>query len=370
MIKTRVPMVLVSLVALAACAAPEQPAEEVGAVEIDDPEGAANDRLPLWKFDPSMIFPADASLNRPEDGVVLSDGRLVVADQIDGLRLVETDGSNRPFGQLPKAEYEHNPPEVVGGANGVNLSPDGTHILVADVFRGGIYRVDVDSEATEKVYQHTFGVNTARSDSHGGIWFSQSTQNRPEEGEAGLFRSVDVFVPDGAVFYIPPANEESERQAALLVDGLIFTNGLALDESNNILYVAETGASRVWRFVVDVEAGMILDRAVALEVDHPDNLELDAQGRPWIASPMRSELIVFDPSNETSQSVFRISTPRSEELLEEIAARLESGNPWLELMIPELWEPGPGLMTGLMLSPDDGPVFATSLGKAIIKLER
>ena len=46
-------------------------------------------RTPHWAFQPEMIFPADRSLTRAEDGVALEDGRLIVADQTHGLRLID-----------------------------------------------------------------------------------------------------------------------------------------------------------------------------------------------------------------------------------------------------------------------------------------
>ena len=61
---------------LAASCAPraDQPAADTAAAA-----------LPTWTWDSTMIFPADRSLNRPEDGVALPDGRLIVADQVSGL---------------------------------------------------------------------------------------------------------------------------------------------------------------------------------------------------------------------------------------------------------------------------------------------
>ncbi len=72
--------------------------------------------FPRWTFDPSHLYPPDRPLARPEDGKALHDGRLVVADETHGLLLLEQDGSHRPFGQLQKAGYIHNPPKVEGGA--------------------------------------------------------------------------------------------------------------------------------------------------------------------------------------------------------------------------------------------------------------
>ena len=326
--------------------------------------------LPYWTFSAEMVFPADQSLDRCEDGVVLADGRLIVTDQTSGLRLVNADGSSRPFGKFAEAGYVHNPPEVEGCVNGSSLTPDGTHILVADVFRGGIYQVEIATEATEQVYQHPFGINTARMDSRGGIWFSQSTENLPHEGKGGLFRTVDVRKPDGAVFYISPAGPNGQREAVKVVDGLYFANGLALDEINGFLYVAECMASKVLRFRIDVETGQVFEKTVVTEINIPDNLELDDEGRLWIASPMLTGIFVYDPAAEVTENVFRISSLESEALIEEANQRIANGTPWLDLMIPELWSPAPGLVTGMILSPDGGPVYVTGLGKALIRLER
>jgi hypothetical protein len=61
--------------------------------------------LPKATFETSMIFPADRSLNRAEDGVALPDGSLIVSDQVDGPRLLARDGSSTPFGKMPAAGY-------------------------------------------------------------------------------------------------------------------------------------------------------------------------------------------------------------------------------------------------------------------------
>ncbi len=340
-----------------------------------EPEPAAASRepagaLPRWTFTPEMIFPADRTLMRPEDGVALADGRVIVSDQAHGLRLILPDGSNRPFGKLSEAGYIHQPPHAAGGANGVTLEPAGTHILVADVHHGGIYRVEVASEDTELLYQHDFGVNVARGDGRGGVWFSQSTRNLPETGAAGLSRALEAPVPDGAVYFLPPGGAGGTRTAVRVADSLFFANGLAVDERAGHLYVAETMGGRVLRFRMDGATGQLGDRTVALELPAPDNLELDPPSRLWIAEVVRSEIVVLDLDSGVARSVFRVVTPRSEAVVREVERRMQAGESILDLYGPDWWEPAPGSITGLILSPGGGPVYVTNLGDALIRLER
>ena len=349
------------------CAAPEEgvtPAPEQAAAQAGPPP------VPHWTFEEGMLFPADRSLLRPEDGVALADGRVIVADQNHGLRVFDRDGQHRPFGMFADAGYQHSPPEIVGGPNGVTLEPDRAHILVSDVYRGGIYRVEVATEATEQIYQHAFGVNMSRRDSRGGLWFSQSTENRPEHGEEELFETVGVPEPDGALFYMAPAAEGEQAAPVKIAEGFNFANGLVLDEAGGFLYLSETMGNRVHRFRMDVEAGVVSDQTTAVEVDHPDNIEMDRYGRLWIASPVRNEIVVFDPATGAKESALRISTPESDVAIEAVEARLRDGVTWVDLIGPDLFAPGPGLMTGMILSADgEGAIYATGLGDAIVRLD-
>lgn len=316
-----------------------------------------------------MVFPADHSLTRPEDGIALADGRIIVADQIHGLRLVETDGTSRPFGNLAGAGYAHQPPDHNGGANGVSLEPDGAHLLLADVFGGGIYRVNVTSGATERVYQHRYGVNAAVRDSRGAIWFTQSTANTPEAGEARLWASVEVPTPDGALLRLGSQDGILAAEAEVVVDSLLFPNGLAIDEPGGHLYLAQTVGGRVLRFRVDVATGRVSEPSVFAELA-VDNMRLDGEGQLWMVSPLGNELVVMNTATGERHSAFLAQTAAQRERVTEFTRRGEAGESRMELLTPELWAPLPGIVTGVILSPGHGPVYLTGLGDALIRLPR
>ena len=326
--------------------------------------------LPQWTFDASMVFPGDGSLLRPEDGVALSDGRLIVGDQVHGLRLVEPDGTSAPFGDMAAAGYVHQPPEHSGGANGVSLEPGGTHVLVADIFQGRIYRVDVATGAAEQVYQHRYGVNTAVRDSRGAIWFTQSAHNTPEEGEARMWATVDIPVPEGALLRLGMEGLRLAEEAEVLVDSLYFANGVVIDETSGHLYVAETMGLRVLRYRVDLDTGRLSERSVFVDGVEPDNLELDGEGHLWVALPLSNTLLVVDTETGARHTAFRSLTPTQQEAAEEFARRGQTGESRMELFTPASWAPLPGPITGLILSEGRGPVYLTNLGNALVKLTR
>ena len=326
--------------------------------------------LPSWSYDSTQVFPADRSLARAEDGIALPDGRLIVADQVHGLRLVETDGSSKPFGNLEALGYTHRPPAHPGGANGVSLEPGGTHLLLADAFGAAIYRVEIATGSAEKVYQHRYGINSAVRDPTGAIWFTQSAHNTPEEGEARLWAAVDIARLEGALFRLGLKDGRLTDQAELIVDSLLFANGIAIDAPNRRLYLAETNAGRVWRFAVDLDAGRLSERSVFADSVGADNLELDEEGHLWIAAPLANEVLVVNTTTGERHSAFRSLTPAQQEVIAEFTRRGQAGTSRMELFTPAAWAPLPGPITGIIVGPGHGPVYFTGLGNALLKMPR
>lgn len=321
-----------------------------------------------WTLADTTLFPADRSLVRPEDGVFLSDGRLIVADLRYGLIELSEDGVATPFGDFAAAGYVSGDSADSGGPNGVHLSPSGDHILTADVYTGKIYLTDIASEKTSVVVAHSALVNTAISDSTGAIWFTQSTDGF---GEERLFEAVGTPMGDGALFRLG-RNEDGSyaSEPTLLVDGLDFANGFYLDEKAGKLYLSETLGNRVLAFNLDVEQGTVSDQSVLAEVISPDNMRMVADGSLWVASPFTNSVYAIDPKTGEQRVVFDGQTDKGREILAEWNRRDEAGETRLDLIGPELHGELPGLVTGMIVDNENEPVFISGLGDALVRLNR
>lgn len=378
-IELRTTLLLAGVLAvLCACSpeagnAPAQPGSDA-AQNPSQQADAVDDREPMpnatQAFRQVALVPEDRSLVRPEDGVMLGDGTLLIADQNHGLVALAADGSKRPFGDFAAAGYLHAPPERSAGPNGVALEPDGIHVLVADVLTGAIYRVNSQDERVERIHQHPYGANAARRDRSGALWFTQSTENTGPDSEARMFAAIDSRPADGALFRIAPAADGAAVPAAeLKLSGLDFANGIAIDEARGRIYVAETMADRILSYRLAEATGELSDRRVIEGVPTPDNIELDAAGRLWVASPIRNALIVVDPETGDWSIAFSPQTPEHGRLLAEWQRLGDAGEPRLALIGPDMWSPLPGLVTGLILTGEGGPIYLTGLGNALVKIE-
>ena len=320
------------------------------------------EQLPYLTFQKQHFFPGDSSLSRPEDGVAFADGRVIVVDQAKGLRLIEKDGSNRPFGNFADVGFSHNPPEFVAGPNGLFLEHDKQHLLMCDIGDGKIYRINIASEKVELVYDHPFGVNAIYRDKTGAIWFTQSCKNTDM---GGLFGDLDLPLPNGAVFRLADLKSEPTT----IADSLYFANGITMDLDEKTLFVSECMMNRVLSFDVDITSGETKYSGVAATILTPDNILVDTKGRLFIASPVTNQVIAVDFKNHSQHLIFDASTKETQKIADEWFRRSHLGLARAELITPKVHSPLPGLLTGMFFSQDGRTLYVANLGNDILKLD-
>ena len=320
-----------------------------------------------WNISDGVEYPEGGKLTRPEDGVMLSDGTLIVADQRYGLAKIDLSGKVSPFGNFEALDYEHNPPKVESAPNGVHLTPDKQYIITADVFNGKIYKTSIQNNSSEIIYAHKYGVNTAREDSTGSLWFTQSTENQNEER---LFGALDKAIPDGALYRLPISEDGTLSMPELILENLYFANGFYIDEDRSKLYLSEMMKNRILVFDLDLSTGALSNQTTLVVMSTPDNMELTSQGQLWVASPLSNQIYSIDPENGESYVVFDAQTQIGLENMEEGVRLMDMGNGFTQLLSPELTGEMPGLLTGLIIGDNSQPFYVANLGNALIKVSR
>ena len=320
-----------------------------------------------WNFFDGVKFPEGTQLSRAEDGVILSNGTLIVADQRYGLAKIDLAGNVTPFGDFEALDYEHNPPKSESGPNGVHLTPDNQYVITADVFNGKIYKTSIENNSTEIIYAHNYGTNTAREDSTGSLWFTQSTENQNEER---LFGALDKAIPDGALYRLPISEDGTLSAPEPILENLYFANGFYIDEKRNKFYLSEMMKNRVLAFDLDITTGSLTNQTILAIMPTPDNMELNSEGQLWVASPLSNQIYSIDPENGESYIVFDAQTEIGFENMEEGIKRMETGGGFAELLTPELTGEMPGLLTGMIIGDESQPFYVANLGTALIKVSK
>ncbi len=326
-----------------------------------DTSGNLAESFPYLTFKKENIFPGDSSLLRPETGVALADGRIIVGDQAKGLRLIEKNGSNRPFGNFENVGFVNKPPEKIAAPNGLFLEQDEKNILMCDVADGKIYRTNVASEKVTLIYDHPYGVNSIYCDKTGAIWFTQSAKST---NLRELFMDANLPAPNGAIFRMADLKSVPVKVA----DSLYLANGITMDKDEKNLYVAETMMDRVHSFEVDVTGGKIKYAGVVANVATPDNILIDNKGRLLVGSPLTNQLVAVDLTNHSQHIIFNGATKENQKITNEWFRRSHLGLARAELFSPNLYSPLPGQLSGMFFSKDGKTLYITNLGNDLLKL--
>ena len=261
--------------------------------------------MPLETLQPTDFVPVARGIDRPEDVVVLADGRVFAAEHQCAVAQIHPDGSFTRMG--PQA----------GAPNGINALPDG-RILIAnfgiyDGVPGPLELFDPVTGTRTVLVAEVEGraltsANYPLVDAGGTIWCANSTH-------AATWPEALDGRPDGFLFARDP-----DGTARVVAEGLRFPNGLAFNADESALFCCETSAARVVRFAIDrsgprpvlgppepygPQLGPLLagpaDPAnppppdIMHHLGYTDGCGLDAEGNLWVTLPAANKIVAIRP---------------------------------------------------------------------------
>jgi gluconolactonase len=175
--------------------------------------------------------------------------------------------------------------EYDGWPNGLKTHPDG-RVLVAD-YRHGLMALDVGGGRMQKLLtarnSESFkGCNDLHIAGNGDIYFT-------DQGQTGLHD------PTGRVFRLRP-----DGRLDCLINTGISPNGLVLDPTETVLFVAMTRDNAVWRVPLMKDGGVakVGRFCSTFGTSGPDGLTMDGAGRLFVAHASLGHVFVFAPNGE------------------------------------------------------------------------
>jgi gluconolactonase len=175
--------------------------------------------------------------------------------------------------------------EYDGWPNGLKIHPDG-RVLVAD-YRHGLMVLDESAGRMQKLLtarnSESFkGCNDLHIAGNGDIYFT-------DQGQTGLHD------PTGRVYRLRP-----DGRLDCLINTGISPNGLVLDATETVLFVAMTRDNSVWRVPLMKDGGVakVGRFCSTFGTSGPDGLTMDAAGRLFVAHASLGYVFVFAPNGE------------------------------------------------------------------------
>ena len=244
------------------------------------PAGRRGAELPLPLEDLRFV---GSGLVRPECVLANAAGDLFTADWRGGVAHLRPNGSVALY-------VGRGPAGLALKPNGIALLRDGSFLLThLGDDEGGVYRLQRGGEVTPWL-QQVDGVNLPPTnfvveDAAGRFWVTVSTRLKPRA--LGYRRSCN----DGFIVRV------DSRGAAIVADGLGYTNEVAVHPSGRWLYVNETFARRLSRFALHTD-GSLGVKEVVTEFGpgtFPDGLAFDEEGHAWVVSIVSNRLMRVAP---------------------------------------------------------------------------
>ncbi len=232
-------------------------------------------------MDISEVKTIGKGILRPEGAMVLDDGTIITADRRERCSRISRDGQTTFFGS-------------VGGApNGICVDIKG-NCIIANIGNGQVQSLSPDGKhevlLTEAGGKKISSPNFPFIDSKERLWVSNSTFRE------NLAEALEEPAPDGAVIMI------EKGSARIVAEGIYFANGIAVDEEEEYLYVAETTKRDILRFKI-ADDGSLYDREVyGPEVlgplGLPDGIAFDEAENLWVTFPSWNAIGYISPEQE------------------------------------------------------------------------
>jgi sugar lactone lactonase YvrE len=222
-------------------------------------------------------------LVRPECVLATAGGDLFTADWRGGVAHQRADGSSALYlGRLPDGNDLR--------PNGIAMQADGS-FLVAHLGAedGGVFRLTRDGGCEPWLVcvegRPLPPTNFVLPDADGRTWVTVSTCSRPRSAAYRADHS------DGFIVRV------DARGAAVVADGLGYTNEVAVHPSGRWLYVNETFARRLSRFALHADGSLGQRELVASFGPgcFPDGLAFDEEGCAWVVSIVSNRVIRVAP---------------------------------------------------------------------------
>ena len=232
------------------------------------------------KIELSKVKTTGNGLMRPEGVAALDDGGLYAADGRGRISRIGRDGQTTFLGSLG------------GTPNGICMDRGG-NCIIANIGNGEVQSASPDGHhevlLTEADGKRISTPNFPLVDSKKRLWVSNSTYRQ------NLEEALQKPAPDGCIVL------SDNGVARIVAEEIYFANGLAMDEKEKFLYVAETMKRRILRFKIG-EDGSLTGREVygpfLGKLGFPDGIAFDEAGNLWVTFPIWNSIGYLTPQQE------------------------------------------------------------------------